>query len=251
MLARKTILALATFASLGTAALTPTSASAWGHLGRTLGRSLGWLGLGPPLGRMGLGWMGLAGMARPILRLAPVRRSLPGHLLRRRLCGSDRRPGADQRLLGPAARSGLPRQRIYARWQRGVHRPLHPGRRGCKLRASAARGLTSGWSATSTLKRPDACTISWSLAQTASRPRRQPRRAVSLAGAVSIRFPRGSPDGATGVRPSAGPDGRLRPARWPYPGYQPAAFTAILNHAGDGYGANSDHRPRTLPGTRG
>jgi hypothetical protein len=190
MFARKMILALATLTSLGTAALVPTSASAWGQLGRSLGwtpgRSLGplgWLGLGPPLGRMGVGRMG---MARSILRLAPVRRSLPASVLWRRLCGSNRRPRADQRILRPAAaRSGLPRQRIYARWQRSVHRPLHPGRRGCKLRASARRP-TPGWSAASTLKRPDACTISWSLAQTASRPRRQPRRTVSLAGAVSI-----------------------------------------------------------------
>ena len=33
MFARKTILALATFAALGTTALAPTSASAWGHGG--------------------------------------------------------------------------------------------------------------------------------------------------------------------------------------------------------------------------
>jgi len=109
---------------------------------------LGWLGWGPPLGRMGLGRM-----ARPILRLAPVRRSLPGSLLRRRLHGSDRRLCADQRIFRPAAaRCGLPRQGIYARWRRGVRRPLHPGRRSRNRRA-AARRPTPGRPVAQTLKR--------------------------------------------------------------------------------------------------
>jgi hypothetical protein len=116
-------------------------------LGRALG-PLGWLGLGPPLGRMGLGRM-----ARPILRLAPVRRrSLPASFLRRRLCGSNRRLRTDQRIFRPAAaRSGLSRQGIYARRQRGVHGPVHPRRR-CRRRRqwTAAR-----WPAIRKLMRRD------------------------------------------------------------------------------------------------
>jgi hypothetical protein len=115
-----------------------------------------------------LGRMGLGRMARWILRLAPLRRRLPGRLLRRRLCGSNWGPCADQRIfrraLRPAAaRGGLSRQGIYARWRRGVHRPLHPGKCGCNSRASA-RGRTPGRSATSTLKRLDAYVTSRSLA---------------------------------------------------------------------------------------
>ncbi len=55
MFARKTILALATFATLGTAALAPTSASAWGHGGGHWG---GW-GWGHRWG--GWGWGGWHG----------------------------------------------------------------------------------------------------------------------------------------------------------------------------------------------
>jgi hypothetical protein len=131
--------------------------------GRSLG-PLGWLGLGPPLGRRGLGRMGLAGWhggycawhrcgvaypvtttAAPMWRFQPAALHPPAHT----------RPAA--------ARSWLPRQRIYARWQCGVHRPLHPGERGCSSEpqpGGSPQDPPQGGPPLSTLKRPNAHTHS-------------------------------------------------------------------------------------------
>jgi hypothetical protein len=87
-------------------------------------------------------------------------------------------------------------------------------RRKARLQAPSRSREDHPWAHPRTVRRRDAeaapkpTRIPWSLAQTASRPRRQPRRTVSLAGAVSIRVrdvARMEPPGPAGACHRAGP----------------------------------------------